>query len=84
MQNFLSGCPQTPLDGSYLRCSIRLFPGPSNGPDLLPYDVYLLVTMLNHACIYMVLAAVILTCRLELLTYPSHTYLKEALKFSIM
>ena len=40
--------PQTPLDGSHLRCSTRLSQNPSYGSDLLPYDVYLLV----KPCLY--------------------------------
>ena len=45
---FLEGCPQTPLDGSPLRCSTRSSQNPSYRPDLLPYYVYLLV----KTCIY--------------------------------
>jgi hypothetical protein len=73
--------PRIPLDGSHLRCSTRLSLNPSYGPDLLPYDVYLIV----KPCIYMVVAAVIQTCRWEFLQVPakyappSYTSLKEAL-----
>ena len=49
---FWGGCPQTPLDGSHLRCLTRLSQNRSNGPDLLPYDVYLLV----KPCIYMLVS----------------------------
>ena len=56
-------CPQIPLDDLHLHRSTRLSQNPSYGPDLLSYDVYLLV----KPCIYILAAAVIETCRLELL-----------------
>jgi hypothetical protein len=75
-------CPQTPLDGSRLWWSTWLSQNPSYRIDLLAYDVYVLV----KPCIYMLVAAVIQTCRLELLQVPreispspSYTSLKEAL-----
>jgi hypothetical protein len=71
IQNFkkkkgAGACPQTPLHGSHLQWSTRLSQNASYGPDLLAYDVYLLV----KPCIYMLVAAVIQTCRLELLQVP--------------
>jgi hypothetical protein len=52
IQNFLGGCPHTPLDSSHLRCLTLLSQNRSNGPDLLPCDVYLLV----KPCIYMLVS----------------------------
>ena len=47
------GSSQTPINGSHLRFSTRLSQNISYGPDLLPYDVYLLV----KPCLYMLVAA---------------------------
>jgi hypothetical protein len=75
---FWGGCPQTPLDDLHLRCLTRLSQSRSNGPDPLPYDVYLLVKPCIYICWFLQVPREICSPQLHILKRgPTQILLSE-------